>query len=194
MVGSDFVKAVTLANEWHVGQVRKGTQVPYISHLLAVAALVLEAYGDETMAIAALLHDALEDADVSIARIETEFGPEVARIVQECTDGTPGGERNPGNWRRRKEDYLEHLQSASREALIVSCADKLHNARSLLRDLTHEEDVWERFNQSDPAQQLWYYRALVAVFRARIQDPPWLPQELHRTVEGIGDLVARSRA
>jgi len=192
MVGKDFVKAVKRAREWHDGQVRKGSDVPYISHLLGVASIVLEAGGDEEHAIAALLHDAIEDQpeEATPKKIRKEFGERVAEIVVECSDREHGVEGTPANWRARKEAYIDGLRSASNDVLLVSCADKLHNARSLLRDLIQEgERVWERFNEPDPAQQLWYYRALAKVFTERIQKPVWLPQELERTVERIGAFV-----
>lgn len=190
MVGSRFVKAVGLANEWHVGQMRKETQTPYIAHLIAVAGLVLEAGGDEDMAIAALLHDAMEDAGVPSTRIEEEFGPRVAGIVAACTDGKPDMERDASTWRARKEAYIEKLRrTESLDALRVSCADKLHNARSILIDLRAGQDVWKRFSVSDPAEQLWYYRSLVEVFEARLKSPRWLPDELERAVGQIGELA-----
>ena len=191
MVGSRFVKAVERACQWHDGQVRKGTEVPYVSHLLAVAGLVLEAGGDEDLAIAAMLHDAVEDQpdDASPETIREEFGDRVADIVVECSDREHGVVGTADNWHDRKEAYVLGLQNASRDALLVSCADKLHNARSLLRDLIQEKEaVWERFNETDPAEQLWNYRALAEAFAERIRKPVWLPEELHRTVEEIAAL------
>ena len=176
------------ACEWHEGQVRKGSDVPYIAHLLAVAALVLEAGGEEELAIAAMLHDAVEDQPdlASADTIREEFGKRVAAIVVECSDREHGVEGTAENWHDRKENYLRSLRTAPRDVLLVSCADKLHNARSLLRDLTEEgESVWDRFNEPDPAQQLWYYRALAEVFGERLERPRWLPDELGRTVEQI---------
>jgi len=193
MVGKDFVRAVKRAREWHDGQVRKGSDVPYISHLMAVASLVLEAGGDEKLAIAALLHDAIEDQpdEASPKKIRKQFGKRVAQIVSECSDREHGVESTRANWRERKEAYIESLAEASNDVLIVSCADKLHNARSLLRDLTEEgEGVWERFHETNPAEQLWYYRALADVFLARIREPRWLPVELDRTVREIADVAS----
>ncbi|HUF90109.1 MAG TPA: HD domain-containing protein [Gemmatimonadota bacterium] len=186
MVGSRFVRAVDLAGEWHGDQRRKGTKIPYISHLLAVASLVLEARGDESLAIAALLHDSIEDVGVSQVRIEREFGSRVARIVKACSDGTPNTKRTAKNWKKRKRAYLRKLETAHRDALLVSCADKLHNARSILLDLRREGDaLWNRFNQKDPAMQRWYYESLAEVFGRRIRKPKWLPEELTRTVQEI---------
>jgi GTP pyrophosphokinase len=191
MVGSEFVRAVERACEWHGEQARKGTKIPYVAHLLAVASLVLEVGGDEEQAIAALLHDAIEDAGVTEARLEQEFGPRVAGIVAECTEGTPDTKRDASTWRPRKEAYIEKLRTTdNQEALLVSCADKLHNARSILRDLIQEKGaVWDRFHQTDPGQQLWYYRALADVFGERLDRPVWLPDELRRTVDRVAAFV-----
>ena len=194
MIGSQFVKAVERACEWHGGQVRKGGATPYIAHLLGVASLVLEARNDEELAIAALLHDAIEDQpeQASPGRIEAEFGERVAIIVEECSDREHGVEGTAANWRPRKEGYVASLEDASEDVLLVSCADKLHNARALLRDLRQKrEKVWTRFHEPDPEQQLWYYGALVEVFKRRIQKPQWLPDELERTVREI-EALSRS--
>ena len=192
MVRSRFVSAVERACEWHDGQVRKGSGVPYVSHLLSVAGLVLEAGGDEEQAIAAMLHDAIEDQpeEATPDTIREEFGERVADIVVECSDRAHGVEGTSDNWRQRKEAYIRSLSAASRDALLVSCADKLHNARSLLRDLIQEGAViWERFNEDDPAEQLWYYRSLARVFGDRVDNPRWLPDELERTVDRIAEFV-----
>ena len=190
-LGERFAEAVAKAADWHEGQVRKGTHVPYISHLLIVAGIVVQAGGDEDEAIAALLHDAIEDAGATREEIEEKFGERVAAIVWECTDATQEM-KSEIPWRARKEGYIARLEATEdRGALLVSCADKLHNARSILIDLEAGQDVWERFNVSIPAEQLWYYRELVRVFGERLDRPRWLPEELVRTVERIGELVER---
>ena len=125
-----FELALQFASGLHHSQCRKGTPVPYISHLMAVSALVLEAGGDEDLAIAALLHDAVEDqgGPPTLQTIRRMFGDRVADVVMECSDT----DREPKPlWRERKEQYLAHLLSASTDALLVSIADKLHNARSV---------------------------------------------------------------
>ncbi len=142
---------------------RKGSDVPYVAHLLGVAALVLEDGGDEDQAIAALLHDAPEDQGGReiLDEIRRRFGERVARIVDGCTD-TYQSPKPP--WRQRKEAYLSHLQDAPAEVLRVSLADKLHNARSILNDLYRSGDaVWERFTGGKEGT-LWYYRSLVQTF------------------------------
>ena len=151
-----FVDAVQYAMQKHGTQTRKGSDIPYLGHLLSVAGLVIDADGTETQAIAALLHDAAEDqgGEATLAEIREKFGSAVATIVGECSDTF---ETPKPPWRERKEKYIRHLPEASDEAILVSLADKLHNARALLRDYRDVGDkLWERFNQKDPQQHLWY--------------------------------------
>lgn len=170
-----FVEALSFAHETHITQVRKDTTIPYVSHLLSVAGLVLESGGDEDLAIAALLHDAVEDAeDISgeemSDRIRAKFGDRVADIVDGCSDAksSPGGSKPP--WRARKEAYLEHLRSATNDVLRVSIADKVHNARSIATDQDRfGEKLWERFS-STSEESRWYYTSLRDIYRERIGD------------------------
>jgi len=160
-----FERALTFAAQLHADQVRKGTNIPYIAHLLGVASLVLEYGGGEDEAIAALLHDAVEDqgGPATRARIHALFGETVVDIVDGCTD-TDETPKPP--WRARKEAYLAHLRTASPAVLLVSAADKLYNATSILRAYSEVgEDIWARFS-AGRGEQLWYYRALVATFRS----------------------------
>jgi (p)ppGpp synthase/HD superfamily hydrolase len=184
-LGERFQAALVLAAELHRAQLRKQTQIPYVSHLLAVCALVIEDGGDEDEAIAALLHDAVEDQGgaPTLAHIRDRFGDRVAAIVDGCsdTDQTP---KPP--WRLRKEAYLAHLAdpSTSASVLRVSAADKLHNARSVLAERHVVGDlVWDRFN-AGREEQLWYYRALVEVLRTRY--PGRLTDELADVVQRLG--------
>jgi len=159
-----FERALTFAAQLHADQVRKGTDIPYIAHLLGVASLVLEYGGGEDEAIAALLHDAVEDqgGPATRARIQALFGRTVADIVDGCTD-TDETPKPP--WRARKEAYLAHLPTAAPAVLLVSAADKLYNATSILRAYRDVgADVWSRFS-AGRGEQLWYYRALVTAFR-----------------------------
>lgn len=178
----DFADALAFAAYLHVDQMRKlpeddasSRPVPYIAHLLAVASLVLEHGGTEDQAIGALLHDALEDqagphgadADGLRDRILRRYGPAVLEIVEGCSDSYGGSPRAP--WKERKEAYLKHLAEAPPAVLLVSAADKLHNARSVLED--HREtgdEVWRRFTASKEGQ-LWYFRSLADTFRAAFQ-------------------------
>ena len=175
-----FVAAFRYAAKLHASQPRKGTDIPYISHLMAVAAIVLEQGGDDDQTVAALLHDAIEDhPDDGRTRdtIRARFGDRVATLVEACTDA----DTHPKPpWGERKERYLEHLPQAPRAAHLIVLADKLHNARAILAD--HRavgERVWERFNVSKQAT-LWYYRALADAF-ARLE-PGHLTAEFERVV------------
>ncbi len=143
---------------------RKGSGVPYISHLLSVTSLVLEDGGSEDEAIAALLHDAVEDqgGKKTLREIECRFSDNVARIVLGCTD-TDQTPKPP--WRKRKEDYIAHLRNAPADVRRVSLADKLHNSRTILKDIARDgQGVWERFTGGQEGT-LWYFRALVGCFR-----------------------------
>ena len=183
-LGPRFEDALVYAAQLHGEQVRKQTEVPYVSHLLAVCGLVLEDGGDEDEAIAALLHDAVEDQGgaPTLAVIRDRFGDRVADIVDGCsdTDQTP---KPP--WRERKEAYLAHLAdpATTPSMLRVSAADKLHNARSVAADRRDAgEAVWERFNAGRD-EQLWYYRSLVAVLQQRL--PGRLTAQLADAVEAL---------
>ncbi len=181
-----FVDALAFAIAAHGDQTRKGGDIPYVSHLLGVASLVLEAGGDEDMAIAGLLHDTIEDTATTAADIEDRFGRRVALIVVGCTD-TDEHPKPP--WRPRKERYITHLVAPSTpsDVLAVSLADKLHNARSLVTDYRHAgEEVSRRFN-AGPAEQLWYYQTLAGIFQNRIPGP--MTNELRHTVEQLREQI-----
>jgi len=164
-----FRDAMVWAAELHDGQTRKGSDVPYVAHLLGVTSLALEHGADEDQAIAALLHDAAEDrgGEAVAVEIERRFGPRVAGMVRALSDALPlPGEAKPP-YRARKAAYLAHLETVSPDVLLVSCADKLHNARAILVDYRrHGAQLWSRFNGGRDGT-LWYYRALVDVFERR---------------------------
>jgi (p)ppGpp synthase/HD superfamily hydrolase len=184
-----FSKALVYAEMKHHDQVRKGGDIPYIGHLLAVAGLVINDGGSETQAIAALLHDAVEDqgGPPTLEEIRAAFGGDVARIVEECSD-TVDSPKPP--WSERKKAYIAHLASVGEDTLLVSVADKLDNARSMLRDYhTHGSALWERFNRKNPQDHLWYYAELLTAFRARGLTS-WMVDELDRVVTELQRLVA----
>ena len=182
-----FAQALVYATKLHNNQSRKATEIPYIAHLLAVTALVIEWGGDEDQAIAALLHDSVEDQGgmERLQDVRTRFGEPGARIVEACSDSfvIP---KPP--WRERKEAYLRKLLRHSDEARLISLADKLHNARSIYFDLlVHGDSIMDRFRGGKEGT-LWYYRALVTVFRET--DPEnVMVDELARVVAGIEQLV-----
>ena len=191
MLTDRYKKALQFAADVHEGQVKKGTEIAYLSHLLSVSALVLENDGDEDEAIAGLLHDSVEDrGDTYQTRcgavppagrgalkhdIEKLFGPRVRDLVMHCTDdeylpeGRPSQKGTPEEWKARKKAYLEKLaKQADTSALRVSCADKLHNARAILVDYeTLGDEVWQRFRANSKAEQLWYYRSLAETLTER---------------------------
>jgi (p)ppGpp synthase/HD superfamily hydrolase len=190
-LGPRFEQALPYAAQLHRDQVRKGTGIPYVSHLLAVAGIVLEHGGSEDEAIAALLHDAVEDQGgaPTLQAIRLRFGETVAAIVEGCTD-TDEMPKPP--WRPRKEAYIAHVASASPSVRLVSAADKLHNARTILADYRRGGDaVWDRFS-GGKAGTLWYYRTLVEAFRRHGLTP--LVEELERVVGELEQLAGQGRS
>jgi (p)ppGpp synthase/HD superfamily hydrolase len=182
-----FDRALLYATHVHGGQVRKGTSIPYIAHLLAVAATVLEYGGSEDMAIAALLHDAVEDqgGEPRLSDIRNRFGDRVADIVRSCSDtivNSSSGQKKE-DWRIRKTRYIDHLSLVDQETLLVSLSDKVHNARSILRDLRKPEigeTIWDRFN-NPKSDTLWYYREAASAFVKHL--PGQLATELRDIVD-----------
>ena len=185
-----FVEAMAYAAEKHATQTRKGSDIPYLGHLLSVAGFVIEADGTETEAIAALLHDAAEDqgGEATLAEIREKFGDEVAEIVGECSDTF---ETPKPPWRERKQRYVDHLPEASDGAILVSLADKLHNAHAILRDFrAHGDELWQRFNVKDPKQHLWYYRSLLDVYVQRVDN--WMVDELSGVIDALEREIGQS--
>ncbi|MEO8246361.1 MAG: HD domain-containing protein [Chloroflexota bacterium] len=177
ILGDRFSSAVATAVELHGEQARKGGEVPYLSHLLGVASLVLEDGGDEDEAIAALLHDAAEDAGgrETLEAIRGYFGERVALIVAGCSDAMPAPGESKAPWEERKAGYLAELREADASVLRVSLADKVHNGRSLLADLAaHGAPVWDRFN-APRDRQAFYYGALLRIYEARCPESLHLP-------------------
>ncbi len=188
---SRFDAALQYASDVHRRQIRGGSHVPYVAHLLGVAALVLEEGGDEDEAIAALLHDAVEDQGGRrrLADIRRRFGERVARIVEACSDSHTIP-KPP--WRERKEKYLARIRHEPADVRRVSLADKLYNARSILADYRHVGDtVWKRFTGGKQGT-LWYYRELVKAFRE--VGPHLMAEELGRVVTQLERLAARRSA
>ncbi len=190
-VGKRFRDALVWAAELHEDQKRKGGDVPYVSHLIGVAAIVLEHGGDEDQAIGALLHDALEDQahKMSPNEIRARFGDRVEAIVEACTDGNPEEQRDrdPARWRVRKQIYIDQVATKPADALLVSMADKLYNARAILEDFRELGDkLWPRFTAGKEGT-LWYYRSLLTAFRPRAENRLW--HELDRTVAEIERLA-----
>ncbi|WP_240956835.1 HD domain-containing protein [Pseudopontixanthobacter vadosimaris] len=180
-----FDHALAYASRIHRLQTRKGSRIPYISHLLGACAVALEHGADEDQAIAALLHDAVKDQGGAqrLAEIERLYGAHVARIVDDCTDS--GREPRPP-WRERKEDYLAGLAAKPVASLQVSLADKIQNASAIVADLHMQgQRVWDRFTGGRDGS-LWYYRALADEFTRQI--PGTGSRRLSRLVIEMEDL------
>ena len=186
--GEKFEDALIYATRLHRDQTRKGSKVPYVTHLLAVAAIVGENGGTEDEVVAALLHDTPEDQGGKdrLEEIRTRYGDEVAEIVDGCTDTY---EDPKPDWLPRKEAYVAHMAEAPPSVRLVSAADKLHNARSILADLRAVGDeLWDRFTGGREGT-LWYYRALVEAYAGTGSNP--VVEELDRVVREIEALAGR---
>ncbi|ASJ92238.1 HD domain-containing protein [Porphyrobacter sp. CACIAM 03H1] len=184
-----FDDALAYASHLHRAQRRKGSEIPYVSYLLAVAAIALENRADEDQAIAALLHDAVEDQGglAQLEAIRARFGGGVAEIVADCTDAHE--EPKPA-WRPRKEAYIASLTHKPARSLAVSLADKTHNASAINADLrAMGEAVWSRFTGGREGT-LWYYRALAEAFRAHA--PGIAAERFAREVAEMEELAARA--
>ena len=180
-----LASALSYAALIHGAQKRKGTTVPYISHLMSVCALVMEYGGDGDLAIAGLLHDALEDCGAEHEKvIRSNWGDRVVNIVLGCTDGVPDAAGQKKNWAERKNAYLAHLRAADLDTVFVSACDKLHNARSIAADLRAGNDVFSRFTAGRDGT-LWYYSALLEVFTERLGIDGPLVKELSVAVTHI---------
>ncbi len=182
LLSERFLEAFEMAFHLHNQQLRKESKIPYIAHLMAVSSLVLENGGNENQAIAALLHDAVEDQGGwdTLKDIKDKFGEEVATLVDGCTDAYT----NPKPpWKERKAAYLEKMKTAPDSVILVSLADKVHNARSILLDLQDAGDqIWEKFN-GGKAGTLWYYQSLANIFDSAPY--PLLKHQLRDLVEEI---------
>ncbi len=190
-LSAGFSEALVFAARLHRGQRRKGPGgAPYLAHLLAVAATVLEFGGTEEEAIAALLHDAVEDQGGAATRelIARMFGDGVAAIVDECTD-TDIEPKPP--WKDRKDAFIAGLPQVSSSALLVILADKLHNIRSTIRDLASAGDqVWQRFRGGREGT-LWYYRAVAEAVRPRDERTRALAAEFRLAVQQLEQMAQR---
>ena len=204
-----FQDALRLAAEWHAPQTRKGSQVPYLSHLLGVCAVALEFGASENEAIAALLHDALEDGPANTNRAHSDlrgelvarYGDEVARLVDAATDSVPDPDGRKPAWAERKRRYLGHLPYAPVSGLLVSASDKLYNVRTILADLLSEgESVFGRFTAGREGT-LQYYRLLSDAYRQAARERPEVARrprllqlfaELERTVSRLEEAAGLS--
>ena len=180
-----FVAAMAYAHQVHQGQRRKGTGIPYIAHVLGVAAIAMEYGANEDEAIGALLHDAAEDGggEATLAEIRARFGDTVADIVLGCSDSLVEDPEDKLPWRDRKENYLAHLETAGPSVCLVSAFDKLHNVRAIIRDYReHGEEVWGRF-QGRRDGTLWYYETVADALLRRYRSQ--LTRDLQNAVDEL---------
>lgn len=177
MLSSKFSEAFDYVNRLHKDQRRKGTDIPYVSHLIRTAGFVLEFGGTEEAAIAALLHDAVEDQGGmrTADEIEKLFGPRIKRIVLECSDSTTDSNSEKAPWRQRKEKYIEHLKTATPEALLVSACDKLDNLQCLHRSFLEKGlNCFSIFTGADTEglievrkKRAWYFHEIIEILRSK---------------------------
>ncbi|MBM3808023.1 MAG: HD domain-containing protein [Acidimicrobiia bacterium] len=185
MTTGRFASAMAYAHQVHHAQVRKGTGIPYIAHILGVTALAIEYGAGEDEAIAALLHDAAEDGggEATLAEIRAAYGDAVADIVLGCSDSLVEDPEDQLPWLERKENYLAHLENASPSICLVSAADKLHNVRAIIRDYReHGEEIWDRFHGKRDGT-LWYYETVAHTLVRRYRSQ--LTRDLQEAVDQL---------
>lgn len=193
-----FDEALLLAARSHRSQLRKGSRIPYLSHLMSVSALVLEHGGTEDEAIAGLLHDAVEDAATGegpqvLQEIAAAFGDAVAGIVRECSDGLDEAGERSGTWIERKMPYIEGLPRKSPGALLVTAADKTHNARCIASDVAqYGQHFWKTFPNACPHQLAWYYASVRAGVALRL-GRPGLERALNEAVRALLEAIPDGR-
>lgn len=188
-----FTKAVDYARHLHIER-RKGTEIPYLAHLLGVASLVMGEAGHapfpvtEDMVIAAVLHDTVEDhgGAIRLEDVEHNFGPNVARMVEGLSDSLSGDSSRKEDWTMRKERYVHRLEGEPDDVHLISAADKLHNARAIVEDYRLIGDaIWKRFKRGRD-QQIWYFEELLRVFRSRRASR--IVDELGRVVDELKEI------
>ncbi len=191
MLTHRFDEALRYASDLHRLQYRKAAKIPYISHLLAVAALVIEHGGDEDQAIAALLHDAIEDQGGAArkADIEARFGKAVAELVDACSDAW---EHPKPEWRTRKQAFIEDLEQKNTKALLIIASDKLHNIQCVIRDFeSHGGEVWQRFKGGKEGT-LWYNDTIAERLAELLPGP--LSDQLSAAARFLGEKARRLEA
>lgn len=177
-------RAICFATKAHEGVVRKGTDVPYIVHPLEALAIVATITSDQELMAAAVLHDVVEDAGINVDDIRREFGQRVADLVDAESDREVPGLSHVESWQNRKQATIDRLAAAGRDTQIVALGDKLSNMRAMARHLHSVGDqLWQRFNEKDPARHAWYYRQLAASL-APLSDTEAY-QEFNKLVEQV---------
>lgn len=184
-------KTLKVAAKAHKDQLRKGTDIPYIMHPVAVAFIISQYSDDEDAIMGGLLHDVLEDVrpDIySATDMEKDFGEEIVKIVRDVSEDKVAGEENEKPWKERKEGYLAHLESLDdTRPLIISMGDKIHNLMSILEDYEEKGDtLWDRFNASYD-EQVWYYNEFLKIMENK-PVPPEMLAELKGLVETLTNI------
>jgi (p)ppGpp synthase/HD superfamily hydrolase len=178
--------AVAFALEAHGTQVRKGTKIPYVSHVIRVCGLVLEYGGDARQAAAGLLHDTIEDCDVTEAELRARFGADVARIVRALSDVLEGDTaKRKSPWLKRKRAYIAHLAHVPKRVRLVAACDKLDNLRALVDDIAANGTRTLRRFSGSPRQIRWYYEGVIAALG------PHVPQRLRAELRLLAAELAR---
>jgi (p)ppGpp synthase/HD superfamily hydrolase len=190
-----FTSAIEYARILHIER-RKGTDVPYMAHLLGVASLVMGEAGHagvpvtEDMVIAALLHDAAEDqgGELRLKDIEHNFGSNVARMVEGLSDSLTANSNDKQSWPERKRAYIQRLRKEPADVRLISAADKLYNARAILEDYRQiGPRVWERFKRGRE-DQIWYFDELLKVYK--LHGASRIVEELRRVVTDLTQISA----
>lgn len=180
-----FRCALDYAAQKHAQQTRKASDIPYLSHLMSVCSIVMDNCSDENVWIAALLHDAVEDqgGEMTALEIERLFGTRVAELVRGCSEMIAEDESARPTWLERKMGYLKAMADKDADVLLISIADKLHNARSVLSEwLRCGDDVYCRFSKGKVGTH-WYYQEMIRAYRETGRAPEHLLRELEETVE-----------
>lgn len=178
------VRACQFAEKAHAGTYRKGTNIPYMTHLVETADIVRTLTDNKKIIAAAYLHDVLEDTSCTVSDIEEQFGVDVARLVESETENKYHGKPKGDTWKTRKEETIHHLQDASVETKMITLGDKLSNIRSIKRDYEQiGNQLWERFNVKDPQMHAWYYRSVCDSLKELEGYSAW--KELDRLIKEV---------
>ena len=183
-----YLEAYTYSYKLHKKQMRKGSNIPYFTHLSSVSNLIIENNGTTTQAIAGLLHDAVEDQGgaKTLAIIKKKFGPKVAKIVDQCSDTTI--EPKPP-WKERKIKYIQNIKNKTQDTLLVSLCDKYHNASCILSDYQKVgERMWDRFTASKQ-ETFWYYESLYKEFKKYLKNHPKMIKAFKNKVDEMKKII-----
>ena len=178
-------EAIVFAVNAHSGAKRKGSDMPYILHPLEVMTIVASMTDDEDVMAAAVLHDTVEDTPITLNDITAKFGIRIADLVEYESENKREDEPPEKTWKIRKQESIDHLRTASREAKMICLGDKLSNLRQIERNhAVSGEAIWEKFNQKDSKQHLWYYSSLFEIIKDEYLDDV-LTEEYKKLLETV---------